>query len=83
LGLAYLNPVYQVGADANCTKNICCRNFADHTGPITEPAGPFGDSNCDSPSDLAQSLLGAVQEFGGDAKFAIFTGDVVEGISFS
>ncbi|KAI0702327.1 sphingomyelin phosphodiesterase [Cytidiella melzeri] len=70
---------YTVGSDANCTKNICCHNFADHVGPITEPAQPFGNPKCDSPSDLAQSLLGAVEEFGHDAAFVIFTGDVVEG----
>ncbi|KAI0342171.1 sphingomyelin phosphodiesterase [Trametopsis cervina] len=75
----HIDRQYTVGADANCTKNICCRNFADHMGPITEPAEPFGNHKCDSPSDLAQSLLGAVQEFGHDAAFAIFTGDVVEG----
>ncbi|KAI0031271.1 acid sphingomyelinase [Vararia minispora EC-137] len=76
----HIDRQYTVGADANCTKNICCRNFADHVGSINEPAGPFGNGRCDSPSDLAQSLLGAVQEIGHDAAFAIFTGDVVEGV---
>ncbi|KAI0311070.1 sphingomyelin phosphodiesterase [Amylostereum chailletii] len=75
----HIDREYTVGADANCTKNICCRDFADHTGPITEPAGPFGNSQCDSPIDLAQSMLGAVGSLGKGAKFAIFTGDVVEG----
>ena len=71
----------QVGSDASCTKPICCRDYADHVGPILEPAEPFGNHRCDSPPDLAQSLLSAIQEFGGDAAFAIFTGDVVEGQS--
>ncbi|KAI0083450.1 sphingomyelin phosphodiesterase [Irpex rosettiformis] len=70
---------YTVGSDSNCTKPICCRNYADHVGPITEPAELFGNHKCDSPPDLAQSLLSAIQEFGSDAAFAIFTGDVVEG----
>ncbi|KAI0342172.1 sphingomyelin phosphodiesterase [Trametopsis cervina] len=75
----HIDRQYTVGADANCTKSICCRHFVGQTGPVTEPAEPFGNSHCDSPPDLAQSLLGAVQEFGHDAAFAIFTGDVVEG----
>ena len=53
----------------------------DHVGPITDPAKPFGNHKCDSPSRLAQSLLGAVEELGHDAAFIIFTGDVVEGES--
>jgi sphingomyelin phosphodiesterase len=48
---------------------------------VTEPAGPFGNSNCDSPSDLAQSLLGAINDIAHDAAFVIFTGDVVERMS--
>ncbi|KAF8591358.1 sphingomyelin phosphodiesterase [Ramaria rubella] len=69
---------YTVGSDANCTKGICCRNFADHVGPVTEPAGPFGNLHCDSPPDLADSMLDAINQFGSHAKFSIFTGDVVE-----
>lgn len=75
----HIDRSYTVGADANCTKNICCRNFADETGPVSEPAQPFGNSHCDSPGILAQSLIEAMNEIGKDALFSIFTGDVVEG----
>ncbi|KAF5389664.1 hypothetical protein D9757_004095 [Collybiopsis confluens] len=73
----HIDREYTVGAEANCTKNICCRNFADDTGNVTDPAQPFGNSKCDSPPSLADSMLEAVNSF--NAKFIIFTGDVVEG----
>jgi len=72
----------KVGADANCTKNICCRNFADETGPVTSPAQPFGNSHCDSPPVLADSMLSAFTQVAPSAKFHIFTGDVVEGATW-
>src|ERR1700761_200882 len=75
----------QLGSNANCTKNICCRVFADSppADQITDPALPFGNSKCDSPPSLAQTLLDAMtnKKFIGDVEFAIFTGDVVEGDS--
>jgi len=67
----------QVGSDANCTKPICCRNFADHTGPVGVPAGPLGSRGCDTPTSLVQSMLQAVSSK--NTQFSIFTGDVVEG----
>ncbi|KAJ3759690.1 sphingomyelin phosphodiesterase [Lentinula raphanica] len=74
---AHIDREYTVGSEANCTKNICCRNFADEAGdPITDPAQPFGNSKCDSPISLADSMLEAVNSF--NAQFVIFTGDVVE-----
>ena len=73
----------KVNSNANCTKNICCRDFADSppADQITDHAGPFGNVKCDSPPDLAQSMLDAFKEvgIGAGAEFAIFTGDVVEG----
>ncbi|KZV95484.1 sphingomyelin phosphodiesterase [Exidia glandulosa HHB12029] len=83
LTVAHLSDVhidreYTVGADAQCTKPLCCRNFADQAGqPIAEPAGPSGNSNCDSPVKLADAMLSAVKGLNPD--FAIFTGDIVEG----
>ncbi|KAI0316611.1 sphingomyelin phosphodiesterase [Amylostereum chailletii] len=75
----HIDRSYTVGAEASCTKPICCRNFADHTGAVTTAAQPFGNSKCDSPVDLAASFLSAVGTIGKGAKFAIFTGDVEEG----
>ncbi|KZP28597.1 sphingomyelin phosphodiesterase [Athelia psychrophila] len=74
----HIDRQYTPGSEANCTKPICCRNFADNTGTPTEPAGPYGNSKCDSPVPLVDSMLDFAQQTAGDAKFAIFTGDVVE-----
>ncbi|KAI0310558.1 hypothetical protein OF83DRAFT_1070329, partial [Amylostereum chailletii] len=72
----HIDREYTVGSDANCTKPICCHNFADHVGPIVQPAGPFSAAACDSPVDLASSMLRAVGRVGRGARFALFTGDV-------
>ncbi|KAF8888535.1 Metallo-dependent phosphatase-like protein [Infundibulicybe gibba] len=74
----HIDHQYTIGSEANCTKNICCRNFADEAGkPITVPAGPIGNSKCDSTVTLANSMLEAIDAL--NPKFSIFTGDVVEG----
>ena len=75
----HIDTQYVVGSDASCGKPICCRDFADSAATPAEPAGPFGASTCDPPESLANTMLSAVKQFGGDAKFAIFTGDVEEG----
>jgi sphingomyelin phosphodiesterase len=63
----------EVGAEANCTKSICCRDFADSPPMPTVPAGPNGNSHCDSPVSLADSMLEAIEHL--DPEFSIFTGD--------
>ncbi|EKM49763.1 uncharacterized protein PHACADRAFT_106798 [Phanerochaete carnosa HHB-10118-sp] len=78
----HIDRFYTLDSEANCTKPICCRNFADETGPPTEPAGPNGNSHCDSPVTLADSMLEAAQRIGSTAKFTLFTGDVVEHTSW-
>lgn len=75
----HIDRSYTAGAEADCTKPICCRNFDGATANVSEPAGPNGNSNCDSPVTLADSMLEAAQQFANDAAFTIFTGDVVEG----
>jgi hypothetical protein len=67
----------QPGSEVNCTKPICCRNFADQTGPVEVAAGPLGSHGCDTPGTLSQSMLKAVAAE--NTRFSIFTGDVVEG----
>ncbi|KIJ35641.1 hypothetical protein M422DRAFT_262040 [Sphaerobolus stellatus SS14] len=52
------------------------------SGPVKDPAQPFGNSHCDSPPDLADSMLDATLEFAPEAKFSIFTGDVIEGATW-
>ncbi|PFH49603.1 hypothetical protein AMATHDRAFT_62842 [Amanita thiersii Skay4041] len=71
----HIDRQYTPGADSTCTKPICCRNYADHTGPIVTPAGPFGSRLCDTPTPLIQSMLHAIPA---TTTFSIFTGDVVE-----
>jgi len=66
---------YTVGADAVCTKPVCCRKWADDTTPVEAPAGAMGMRNCDTPTALIQNFLNTI---GSDNKFSIFTGDVIE-----
>lgn len=72
---------YTAGASYNCTKNICCRPYtpADEPGATDFPAGPYGNSHCDSPVTLEESLYKAIGALVPDRAFTIFTGDVVEG----
>ncbi|KAJ7716969.1 Metallo-dependent phosphatase-like protein [Mycena maculata] len=73
----HIDRMYTVGSEANCTKPICCRDFADSPAIPTEPAGPNGNSHCDSPVSLADSMLEEIESL--NPVFSIFTGDVVEG----
>ncbi|KAA1479007.1 hypothetical protein DENSPDRAFT_89208 [Dentipellis sp. KUC8613] len=74
----HIDRKYTVGAEANCGESICCRTTSSSSGNTTEPAGPFGNARCDSPVDLAESLLRAVDTIAPGASFTILTGDVVE-----
>lgn len=68
----------QAGSDAQRNTPICCRNFADHTGAIVEPAGPPGKRKCDPPYVLGNSMLDALKAIAPSAKFSLLTGDIVE-----
>ncbi|KAL7267046.1 hypothetical protein RUND412_010382 [Rhizina undulata] len=72
---------YTVGASYNCTKNICCRSYTtdDEPGVTDFPAGEYGNSNCDTPLSLEESMYAAIESLVPDAAFTLFTGDVVEG----
>ncbi|KAH8896938.1 calcineurin-like phosphoesterase [Thozetella sp. PMI_491] len=76
---------YEAGASYNCTKNICCRDYtaADAPGNNDFPAGVFGNTACDTPVTLEESLYAAVQTLVPNRAFTIFTGDVVEGAVWS
>ncbi|KAF7318988.1 Sphingomyelin phosphodiesterase [Mycena chlorophos] len=71
----HIDRQYTPGADANCNKPICCRDFSDSKHPPKQPAGPFGNPDCDSPISLAASFLEQISTFN---TWSIFTGDVVE-----
>ncbi|KAJ7067511.1 sphingomyelin phosphodiesterase [Mycena amicta] len=73
----HIDRFYTVGSEANCTKSICCRDFDDSPAVPTVPAEPNGNSHCDSPVSLADSMLEEIERL--DPRFSIFTGDVVEG----
>ncbi|EIM91610.1 acid sphingomyelinase [Stereum hirsutum FP-91666 SS1] len=82
----HIDRFYTVGADGNCSESICCRDPVSNMSvpvAVSDPAGPFGNTNCDSPVSLSRSLLGAMNVIGIDAKFSIFTGDVVERATWS
>ncbi|PBK67541.1 sphingomyelin phosphodiesterase [Armillaria solidipes] len=73
----HIDRSYTVGADANCTKPICCRNYTDSAGDVIErPAGTYGEYGCDTPATLIHSLISQIA--GSGSEFTIFTGDVVE-----
>ncbi|KIJ98756.1 hypothetical protein K443DRAFT_133333 [Laccaria amethystina LaAM-08-1] len=71
----HIDRQYTTGSEANCTKPICCRNYADQKGPVTVAAAPMGEYKCDTPAGLAQSLLRSISI---ENRFSIFTGDVIE-----
>ncbi|PPR01518.1 hypothetical protein CVT24_001888 [Panaeolus cyanescens] len=67
---------YEVGADATCSKPLCCRSYADDTSSIENPAGPHGMFHCDTPTALLRKLLANANSI--KSKFNIFTGDVAD-----
>lgn len=71
---------YVAGANANCSKPICCRSYteSDSPGKNAAPAGPNGDHNCDTPVSLEASMYAAITKVAPDAAFAIFTGDIID-----
>ncbi|KAJ6086657.1 hypothetical protein N7467_005571 [Penicillium canescens] len=74
----HVDQLYITGANANCSKPMCCRNYtlADEPNNNHAPAGPFGDHNCGAPPSLEESMYAAIQEISPD--FSIFTGDIVD-----
>ncbi|KAI3336143.1 Metallo-dependent phosphatase-like protein [Ustulina deusta] len=76
----HVDPWYTEGADTNCTKFICCRNYSDEPAPghTFRPAGPNGEHTCDSPVGLERSMYEAVRTLVPDAAFTIFTGDIID-----
>ncbi|KAH6611405.1 sphingomyelin phosphodiesterase [Trichoderma cornu-damae] len=76
----HIDPLYESGSSANCSKPICCRPYtdADEPGSSTSPAGPNGDHKCDSPVSLEVSMYQAIKDIVPDAALALFTGDIVD-----
>jgi len=81
----HLDPRYDIGSEANCTNNLCCRPDSINTVLSTDytnasvPASRFGSIFCDTPADLAISAFAEMHNFVdmSDISFSIFTGDIV------
>lgn len=81
----HLDPRYQIGSEANCSRYLCCRPYSTNTELHTNgsnasvPASRFGYFFCDSPPDLALSSFTSMSGFFDphNVSFAIFTGDIV------
>ncbi|KAJ3901432.1 Metallo-dependent phosphatase-like protein [Lentinula edodes] len=73
----HIDREYSVGSEANCSKPLCCREFSDQSEPTTIPAGPLGDHACDTPRNLVESIVKAIDTT--NNTFSIFTGDIVDG----
>ena len=71
---------YETGASYNCTEPICCRPYtsADAPGNNQYPAGPYGNTNCDAPVSLEESMYAAIQSIAPNAALTLFTGDIVD-----
>jgi sphingomyelin phosphodiesterase len=76
----HVDPFYVPGSSTNCTKPICCRDYAtaDDPGHNSFPAGPNGDHACDAPVSLEESMYSAIRQIAPNAAFAMFTGDIVD-----
>lgn len=80
----HIDPRYAVGAEANCTSNVCCRANNPNTyspDEVTLPAPYYGSFLCDAPLPLVVSTLQAIPTLTGTEEdsfaFTIYTGDLV------
>ncbi|KAI2608545.1 sphingomyelin phosphodiesterase [Hypoxylon fragiforme] len=77
----HVDPLYVVGATANCSKPICCREYTTPSPPaetpIVSPARFYGEHTCDTPVSLEESMYAAINSLV-PSSFAIFTGDIVD-----
>ncbi|CRG86965.1 sphingomyelin phosphodiesterase [Talaromyces islandicus] len=70
---------YETGSNWNCSKPICCRSFetSDAPGNTTTPCGPYGNTKCDAPLSLEESMVNSIKSLAPAPAFSIYTGDVV------
>ena len=72
----HVDPEYEPGSEAFCTKPLCCRPaYTDYTN-VTKPASPWGEYSCDTPISMIESMLGFIPEVAPELSFGILTGDV-------
>lgn len=78
----HYDPEYTVGAEADCSRPLCCQPDSNDDDPhptaIKRPAGRWGDFRCDLNRAMLRSLLAAARRVGQKTPFdmVIFTGDV-------
>ncbi|CAI7634968.1 unnamed protein product [Penicillium crustosum] len=73
----HVDLLYEPGSSYKCSKPICCRSWSDEYAPgnTGHPCGPFGNTKCDPPQILQESLHAAIADI--NPEFSIYTGDVV------
>ncbi|CAP99050.1 Pc22g17620 [Penicillium rubens Wisconsin 54-1255] len=73
----HVDLLYEPGSNYKCSKPICCRSWSDEDAPenTEHPCGPFGNTKCDPPQILQESLHAAIADI--KPEFSIYTGDVV------
>ncbi|KAJ5787285.1 hypothetical protein N7457_002275 [Penicillium paradoxum] len=73
----HVDLLYETGANYECSKPVCCRTYDDKDAPgVTEtPCGPYGNTHCDPPKRLEDSMHDAIADI--NPEFSIYTGDVI------
>ncbi|KAI2732865.1 hypothetical protein DTO012A8_10142 [Penicillium roqueforti] len=73
----HVDLLYEPESSYKCSKPICCRSWSDEYSPenTAYPCGPFGNTKCDAPQILQESLHAAIADI--NPEFSIYTGDVV------
>ena len=73
----HVDLLYEPESSYQCSKPICCRSWSEEYSPenTAYPCGPFGNTKCDTPQTLQESLHAAIA--GINPEFSIYTGDVV------
>ncbi|KAJ5635317.1 uncharacterized protein N7484_008630 [Penicillium longicatenatum] len=73
----HVDLAYETGSNYACSKPICCRTYNEDDAPgnTSSPCGPWGNSRCDPPHRLQESMNAAIANL--TPAFSIYTGDVV------
>ncbi|KAI9259430.1 Metallo-dependent phosphatase-like protein [Phascolomyces articulosus] len=72
----HVDPEYEPGTEAFCSKPLCCRPaYTDFTN-ITKPASIWGEYSCDTPITLLESMLQFIPQVAPELSFGILTGDI-------
>ncbi|KAI7852477.1 Metallo-dependent phosphatase-like protein [Circinella umbellata] len=72
----HVDPEYEPGSEAFCTKPLCCRPAYTDYRNVTKPASPWGEYSCDTPISMIESMLGYIPEVAPELSFGILTGDL-------